>query len=106
MTFGDQKSDCKSEFTQRLTKELREATARPDAFDPNDMGWIFDIEYLMLVFAALNKADLIRGCPTVLEAKEWLAKFKANFEPWESYDDYPNMLKAFEDFVAVCDDNN
>lgn len=106
MNFGDQRSDCKSEFTKKLVKDLRAAASHPDTFDPTDLGMIFDVHYLMLAFTALNNADLIRGCPKVAEAKEWLLSFKTNFTSWESYEDYPGMLKVFEDFVEVCEDNN
>ncbi len=106
MNFGDHQSDCKSEFSKELSKQLREAASHRDAFNPEDMVFIFDIQYLMLVFDRLNKEDLIRGSPKVAEAEEWLAKFKRNFKVWESYEEYPGLLKAFEDFVAVCDDNN
>lgn len=106
MNFGDQRFDCKSEFSKALSKQLRAAASHHDAFNPEDMVFIFDIQYLMLVFARLNKEDLIRGTPKVAEAEDWLAKFKSNFKAWESYDDYLGLLKAFENFVKVCDDNN
>jgi len=106
MNFGDQRFDCKSEFSKELVKQLREVASHKDAFNPEDMGHIFDIQYLMLVFDRLNKEDLIRGAPKVAEAENWLAKFKINFTGWESYEDYAGLLKAFKDFVLVCEDNN
>ena len=106
MNFGDQRFDCKSEFTKQLVKDIRAAASHPDTFDPTDLCMIFDVQYLMLTFAVLNDADLIRGCPKVAEAKEWLSRFKTNFTSWEEYEDYPGMLKAFENFVKVCEDNN
>lgn len=106
MNFGDHRHGCKSEFSKRLTEELRTLTAHEDAFNPEDMGLIFDIQYLMLAFDCLNKSDLIRGTPKVSEAETWLARFKDNFQAWSEYEDYPGLLQAFEQFVNVCEDNN
>ena len=106
MTFGDQMHACKNDFSKDLVQKLREEANSPNAFDPADMVGIFQVHYLMLVFAALNKADLIRGCVKVAEAQEWLSQFKQSFTAWEAEPDYPALLKGFEDFVEVCEDNN
>jgi hypothetical protein len=106
MNFGDQRFDCKSEFSKRLTSELREIATHGDTFNPQDMGLIFDLQYLMLVFDSLNEQDLIRGTPKVSEAQDWLAKFEVNFKAWESYEDYSGLIGAFKKFVKVCEDHS